>query len=88
MNRRYKGAVPTTFLTLPQVGEVFPGDVLTGAAAEAVAGRTDFEDVDEMPAPEAAESVAAQESEVPSEGEAAVVKPRKTASPKAAADRL
>lgn len=83
MNRRYKGAAPLTFLTLPE-GEVFPGDVLTGASAEAVAGRTDFEDVAEPEAP--AHALDAPASDAPNEvvGEGPAVKPRKSAAAKAA----
>lgn len=76
MSRRYKGLVPVAFMTLPHLGEVHPGTVLTGADADAVAGRPDFELVDEP-----AEAAAAQENDAPAEPAAA--KPRRPAAPKA-----
>jgi hypothetical protein len=86
---RFVGQQPVSFMTLPWLGEVAPGDVLSGAAADAVAGRSDFKNVDE--APEQGVAVDAPVTDAPtapvaSPAESAPVKPRRSAAkPDAAA---
>jgi len=73
----FRGQQPLSFMALPWLGEVRPGDVLTGIAAEVVAGRPDFEHVDDAPADVAADASAADPEPAPAA--ASPSKPRKTA---------
>jgi len=73
----FRGQQPLSFVALPWLGEVQPGDVLTGVAAEVVAGRPDFEHVDDAPAGATADASAADPEPAPAE--VSQPKPRKTA---------
>jgi hypothetical protein len=80
MSRRFRGQQPISFMGMPWLGVVNPGDIVPARAEGAVAGRPDFEDVGEAPVDAADAEAPAAESESVPDAEAAPVKPRRSAS--------